>query len=396
MNPPIGSPSPPRWTNRLLVITFIESFATVCIERGAFFYGEHILKFTMKDNLLMALAFGLCYVTGALLSHRATSWLTERKVLISAIIAQAVIHIFMGVHITAITLVAGNAILGLVNGLKWPVVESYITAGLDHVQTSKVVGKFNMSWAGSIPLAVAAVGFLVELHPSALFLAAGLLNILALGIAWTLHQQPYHMPEDHPARPDPVRLASLKRLMYASRFLLLSSYGLMYVLAASLPYSLKGLGYGIQIATALAALMDVARIGAFGSLQRWSGWHDKQWPLWITVILLPAGFYMTHFAPSTAMIITGELLFGFTAGIVYYCALYYAMVAKNASVEASGAHEGLIGLGFALGPAAALIGIALASSLGSELNGTAATTALMILACSIPACMILLRRGKIT
>jgi hypothetical protein len=41
--------------------------------------------------------------------------------------------------------------------------------------------------------------------------------------------------------------------------------------------------------------------------------------------------------------------------MLYTAALYYALFLKNAAVEAGGAHEGLVGLGFVLGP---LTGIA--------------------------------------
>ena len=43
---------------------------------------------------------------------------------------------------------------------------------------------------------------------------------------------------------------------------------------------------------------------------------------------------------------------------------------KNASVEAGGGHEGLIGTGFALGPLAGLIGVAIQPHIGSEVGGT--------------------------
>jgi hypothetical protein len=43
-------------------------------------------------------------------------------------------------------------------------------------------------------------------------------------------------------------------------------------------------------------------------------------------------------------------------GVTYHLALYYALVVKNAAVDAGGGHESLIGLGLALGPAVGLLG----------------------------------------
>ena len=57
---------------------------------------------------------------------------------------------------------------------------------------------------------------------------------------------------------------------------------------------------------------------------------------------------------------------GFTPQSAYTASLYYALVVKNASVDAGGAHEALIGLGFVLGPVAGLVGGALAKPLGRD------------------------------
>jgi hypothetical protein len=47
--------------------------------------------------------------------------------------------------------------------------------------------------------------------------------------------------------------------------------------------------------------------------------------------------------------------------VSYYASLYYAMVTGNAAVKSAGMHEGLVGAGFVLGPAAALMGRELGS-----------------------------------
>jgi len=59
---------------------------------------------------------------------------------------------------------------------------------------------------------------------------------------------------------------------------------------------------------------------------------------------------------SLGVVILGEVVFGVFVGVIYHLALYYALVVKNAAVDAGGGHEGLIGLGLALGPAVGLVG----------------------------------------
>ena len=65
----------------------------------------------------------------------------------------------------------------------------------------------------------------------------------------------------------------------------------------------------------------------------------------------------------------GEAVFGVSSGVVYYAALYHAMVLLNASIQAGSAHESLIGLGFALGPAAGLVAAQAGNATGSTTLG---------------------------
>ena len=57
----------------------------------------------------------------------------------------------------------------------------------------------------------------------------------------------------------------------------------------------------------------------------------------------------------------GLVLFGASHGVSYFASLYYAMVTGNGAVKSAGKHEGLVGAGFVLGPAAALVGRELGS-----------------------------------
>lgn len=61
------------------------------------------------------------------------------------------------------------------------------------------------------------------------------------------------------------------------------------------------------------------------------------------------------------LIAVGLFVFGAWHGVSYYASLYYAMVTGSAAVKSAGMHEGLVGAGFVLGPAAALAGRGLGS-----------------------------------
>jgi hypothetical protein len=175
---------------------------------------------------------------------------------------------------------------------------------------------------------------------------------------------------------------------------MLGSYSLMWVLAALLPQVFARLDVAVTVATAMSGLLDVVRGLTFLALHLWQGWHSRRWPLVVVIAGLPAGFFLALFGPDLPTVLAGEVVFGLAAGMTYYAALYYAMIVKNAAVEAGGAHEGLIGAGFALGPVAGLLGGLAAPALGGPVQGMIAGTGPLILACAAGAAWFLLRTPR--
>src|SRR6187549_169538 len=82
-------PSPAR---AMLWFTFVESLATILLERGVYFYTHDVLRLSERQNLLLAAAFGVAYVVGALASHGAAVRLGERRLLLAAQAALFALH----------------------------------------------------------------------------------------------------------------------------------------------------------------------------------------------------------------------------------------------------------------------------------------------------------------
>ncbi len=355
---------------RMLLLTFLESFATICVERGVYFFARDRLGFTRTDNLWLALAFGVAYATGALCSHRISLRLKEKRLLVATLCVQFAGHVILvGFSGVPAMLFVFSTLLGLANGMKWPIIESYVSAGQDVADTAKAVGRFNVAWATSVPLALAAAGPLIDHWPAGLFLLPAMLNLCALGLTRPLRLSPLHLPHDHPARPAPEKLRRWKSLLTASRWMMLASYSALWVLAALMPRVFDDLGCSVSAGTALSGLLDAMRLLAFLVLGATAAWHGRPGMIVAAMIVLPGAFFLILFGGSLPAVLAGEVLFGLAGGAIYYGALYYAMVVANASVDAGGAHEGLIGAGFALGPAAGLAGVALAGALGNETGG---------------------------
>ncbi len=403
----MSHPSPrtsPLWV--LLGITFLESFATILIEKGIYFYTREFLQFSDRHNLALAFGIGVFYVAGALLSHKLTKKFTEKKVLLFVLLAQALCHIgLMTLHAT-LPFVLIILFLQIITGLKWPILESYVSAGRGQLNLSKTIGLFNMSWAFAVPIALWAVGPVSQIKwiddhialGAGVFVIAALLHLTCFTASFRLESTPAHLASDAPQRPEPLKLLRYEKLMISSRWTMMLSYLLIFFIAPVMPSifgtasadaSASGqliqhhLGFGLSWSTALSSTPEFIRAFAFLALFLTPAWHNKSGMLTFAAISLPVGLLMTLFAGHIAAVfpgsetiawsvhlflaLTGLFLVSLGSALAYYGALYYAMVVANASVDAGGSHEGLIGSGFALGPALGLITLQMISVTNSPI-----------------------------
>lgn len=341
----------------MLLLSFIESFGTILLERAIYFYTHERLGYSRAQNLALALIFGVTYAAGAARSHWAAGRLGDRRALGATLAVLLVLHAALALSPESPLLALWFAAIGFFEGAKWPIVESYVGAGLEPSEQLGAVGRFNVSWALAVPLALAVSGPLIGSGTSALlFVLAGLANVLALGLVATLPRAAPHLDDTHPSRIVDAELARHQALLSSSRWTMLSSYALMFLLAPLLPEVFQRLGRPVAEATLWASCMDAVRVLTFGALALLPGWRGRTGPLVLAAIGLPLGFAAIISGHSLAAVVIGEVLFGVLAGITYHAALYYALVVKNAAVDAGGGHEGLIGLGLALGPAVGLLG----------------------------------------
>lgn len=369
----------------LLVATFIGSFGVVLLERGLYFFTEDVFAFDQPTNLWLGLVFGVSYVAGALGSHATAARFGEKRVLLGLCGLQVVVlGVLTATPRPAVTWAMFPA-FGLISGMTWPIVESYVSAGLTTRQLLRVIGRFCIGWSAAVPAAVVVSGPMIESRwPASLFALAALCFVVVGAFFLRLPSRPAHTPEDHPDRPDAARLARYRALMVGSRWSLIASYAMLFLLAPLLPFILGvKLGLSTSGATAFASMMDWTRVAAFAALGYLTFWYGRATPLLAAVVLLPVSFLMVLFGPSLAWVAAGELVFGLLSGLVYYASLYYAVAYKNAAVEAGGGHEALIGGGFALGPMFGLVGLWLGGVTGGYVSGMVLGTAPLLLLCIV-------------
>jgi MFS family permease len=341
----------------LFVLTFLESVAATLIQRGVYFYTHENLGFTQTHNLWIAFGFGVTYVAGAFVSHGLSKRFDEKRVLLGSIACLFVLHGLLALVPAAWMLIAAVFGTAVVQGIKWPVVESYVSAGRAPKQLLALLGRYNVTWATAGFVAIGITGLIVGTHiPSLFFWLPAALNLGALALALKLPSRPLHFEHSHPQRPAEGELQSMRALLGSARWSMIGSYALFYILAPLMPSLLAQLALPVTLATPVASILDAVRVITFGALGALAGWHHKRAPLWLTMAALPAGFWLILLGNSLPLVILGEVVFGVGAGFSYTAALYYALVAENASVDAGGAHESLIGIGIALGPLSGLAG----------------------------------------
>ncbi|MDF3128986.1 hypothetical protein P0Y35_07245 [Kiritimatiellaeota bacterium B1221] len=364
--------------NLFLLLTFVtlESFVVILMERGAYFYAQEVLQFSEVKNLCLALGFGIFYVVGAQMSHRLTPRGRERRMLWICLCGQMCLH-------GLLWRVSGEKMLwgamwgiGLLAGIKWPVVESLVSAGRTVREQAKALGAFNLAWSIPVPLSLAVTGPLLSRAPMGLFALALLMNGMCVPLLIRFPTGAKHLEDTHPERFDETRMPGLAPLLRASRWSMMASYIMMFLLSPLLPEIFSRLQVPLYWATGCAALMDVARVTSFALFRRWSGWHGKRWILPVAWIGIPLGVSLCLLGPHLVWVLMGEIIFGLTAGLIYYASIYYAMLLHHASVEAGGDHEGLIGAGFAIGPGLGLVALALGSGLPAVLTGALGVLAL--------------------
>lgn len=378
-----------------LLLTFVESLGTILLERGLYFFTHSRFGFSRSENLGVAFSFGVFYVVGALTSHRLAVWFGERRVLFINLLLLLSTHLVLTYQPTSITIVALFPLVALLQGMKWPLIETFVSAGRTPGAMFRLIGYFNVSWAISVPLGLAVSGPLIAANsPSWLFGLAAAINVIGLSLLTLLPSRPVHLAADHPERPKESVLSGFQRLLIASRWSMLASYSLLFLMAPLMPQVFTDLGLSVQASTLAASWLDVVRVLTFASLGFSTAWQGKRLLLLGVVLALPLGFGLSVFAPSLSVALLGETIFGVASALTYYSALLYALVVRNASVDAGGAHEGLIGLGFAIGPLLGLLAIWAEPLAGGALPAMCLVAGPFLFVCGLSSLRMLVRPGR--
>jgi hypothetical protein len=375
-----------RWM--LYGVEGVSGLASTMLIISIYFYTEKVFGWSMRQNLILAAAEGLVYVVGSLAAKAVSGRFGRRN---SLLVVYAILGAIAAVGIVKPTPMVVTTLLIIYTmtiSLTWPMLESLVASGLSARQLSKILGAYNLVWAGIGACAVAVNGSIIEHWPKGVFIIPTVAHGMGLLLLWiTPATATPSNPQSHEELRAEDGLIGQRRLaLWLSRIALPAMYIVIFSLSAMLPSLPAMKRMSTSYATVVSSAWLVARWFTFWFLGATHWWHTRpRLLLWAAVLML-IGFMGTvlpaarsgSLASIIAAMIAAQIVLGIAMGLIYSASLYFGMVLSDGSTEHGGYHEALIGLGQTVGPLAG----AAAQTIwpGSAVAGIAAVSALVAMA----------------
>ncbi|MCX8156855.1 MAG: hypothetical protein N3J91_10480 [Verrucomicrobiae bacterium] len=356
-----------QYKTTFFVLAGLNSFATTFFFNYLLFLFRNQFHFGRKETLALGAVHGLMYLffswRGGRLAQR-LGYLPTLGLGLSIMLASLAVAGWQpgfGFQVGALmTWTAGMS-------LTWPALEALVCDGEDDRGLPRMVGIYNLTWAGTAALGYFTGGAIFD-HVGLAGLYGVPLAVLALQIgtvAWLARQSPApsvvagaektaeSLPPAH--QPEAAALAQpvppetfLKMAWLANPFAYMAINTIVLIIPdLARHFQLTPTQSGI-----FCSVWFFMRLLAFAVLWKWNGWHYRFRWLAGSYVALITGFLLLLLAPQLWLVVLAQILFGLATGLIYYSSLFYAMDVGEASQgEHGGLHEAAIGLGICVGPA---------------------------------------------
>jgi MFS family permease len=357
----------------------VNSISGTLLTVGLPFYTSHRFGWGAKENFTIAACQGILYVFGALSAKRISRRWGRELSLIALCSAMTAFALAVGISASyslAFTTVLLVALETGLMGASWPMLESLVSAAGDQSQLSRRLGIYNITWASTGAIALAASGAIIQHAPAWVFFGTiGTGHLIAGALIFRCTRSVVYSEDISRARPQAYGQDDRSRepeefideavdlrhrlALWLSRIALPSTYVIIYSLAPLLPSLHAVTELSPTSATLLASIWLIARAAAFIITGNTIFWHRRPTlMLFASITMLLAfvgtvisgarpGIYLPHALLAMAL---AQVVLGFSIGIIYSASLYFGMVVSDGSTEHGGYHEALIGLGQILGP----------------------------------------------
>ena len=340
----------------LHTITCVNSLGTGVLWNGLSFLVEREYAYTRQETLALYVGTALAYAvaawwTGSLL-RRLGNHVSPRAFLGWIFVAQGLAAPLVLVPGSSIGLVVAATVLSVAGAMMWPVVEAYVSSGKDGHAMRRSIGLWSINWMVSVGACLLLMAPLYATgHTRWAMVAVLPISVLSIVCLRFLPREPAPHGAEHHDAPE-----SYRPMLASARVLLPTAYVVIGAISPILPYAIEELSIDPAWRTPLGSLWLFVRAAAVSVLAVTHFWHGRWQGLVLAATALAGGFTMAALAPNTATLVAGLVAIGIGHGLLYYSALYYAMRLERADVDAGGMHEALIGVGYVVGPGAALAG----------------------------------------
>lgn len=337
------------------VIEFINCYAAVYYSNFLFFYLRRTFGFGEAANLLTAALGGFVYIIAAWQGGK----LAQRYGCIRMLyigVCSIILFLALGVAFsTPASQVVVYCLWTMGVCLIWPALEALISER-SGASLPKMVGIYNITWAGGGAIAYFTTGILLEtLGMESLFWLPLGLTVVELAIlpfaARFLKRENEQQYREEPLT-SVVHEADTKRFLRMAWIANPFSYVAINTVIPLIPSIADKLGLSTGMAGIVCSLWMFARLAAFVICWLWTGWHYRFRWLAGSCLLMIVCFFGLLMTQSIGLLLVAQAGFGLSIGLIYYLSLYYSMnVTENQSSNA-GLHEAMIGAGLFIGPAA--------------------------------------------
>ena len=342
----------------------INSFAVVIYFNYLYFFFRDQFGFDDRQNLELAAFIGVIYVFASLwagkFAQRCGYFMALKigfGVMALGLAVGSQLHTVAGAIAAACVVNVGMCCI-------WPTLEALVSEGAN---AARAVGIYNITWAVNNAVAFFIGGMLIQKfgYQTIFYLPLAFMLLQFALVFWLEKIRAVETaPEtgnDFSAREanqaSPAVAKNFRRMAWLAN-------PFAYIAINTLIAVLPGIAAKFQLSTSLAgfvcSLWCFARVVAFVTLWRWTGWHYKFPWLAGAFALLIISFTTILVAHTLAVVLVAQVFFGAGIGLIYYSSLFYAMDAHDSSSEHGGIHEAAIGVGNSVGPAAGALALWLA------------------------------------
>ena len=345
----------------IFILEGLNGFGSTFYCNYLFFYLNHTFGFGNKGNLAFCAINGFLYIFGSLYGgkfaqkHGYLNALQLGLAILTASLCLALVSQTPLMHLLALCLWTGGICF------TWPTLEALTCEGESGRTLPRKVGIYNIVWSGAQAAAYFSGGAIIKvLGWNSIFIIPAVIHIGQFFIVRYLARNSYDTWHELPGAPEAIQAEHEGDPEKARRFLRMAwfanpfAYIAMNTIIPLIPDVAARLQLSPMAAGFFCSIWMFARMTCFWILWHWTAWHYRfKWLItsYVFLVISFAGILLITNLWGMALM---QIIFGFSAGLIYYSSLFYSMDASDTKGEHGGVHEAAIGAGLFGGPAIGL------------------------------------------